>query len=108
MQALPFDYELDQNVYLCHGSPTDDTVYLLENVETGQPIVRSDSDILSILNDIDKPIIICGHTHTPRMVKLSTGQIVINTGSVATLPILMTYLLSIRCKITLLMQAMLL
>ena len=82
MQALPFDYELDKNVYLCHGSPTDDTVYLLENVETGQPIVRSDTDILSILNDIDKPIIICGHTHTPRMVKLSTGQIVINTVSV--------------------------
>uniref|UniRef100_UPI0025941D49 metallophosphoesterase family protein n=1 Tax=uncultured Psychrobacter sp. TaxID=259303 RepID=UPI0025941D49 len=82
MKGLPFDYELDEDVYLCHGSPTDDMVCLLENVETGQPIVRSDSDILSLLNDIDKPIILCGHTHTPRMVKLSTGQIVINTGSV--------------------------
>ncbi|OLF34722.1 metallophosphoesterase, partial [Psychrobacter sp. Rd 27.2] len=35
MKALPFDYELDGDVYLCHGSPTDDMVYLLENVETG-------------------------------------------------------------------------
>lgn len=82
MQALPFDYYLNKDVYLCHGSPTDDMVYLLENIETGQPTVRSDSDILAMLNNIDNAIIVCGHTHIPRTVKLSSGQTVINTGSV--------------------------
>ena len=82
MQNLPFDYHLGEDIYLCHGSPTDDMVYLLEDIETGQPRVRSDADIVALLNGIDSAVIVCGHTHIPRTVKLSTGQIIINTGSV--------------------------
>ena len=82
MRSLPFDCQLNENVYLCHGSPTDDMVYLLEDIETGQPIVRSDEDILSLLSDIDSDVVICGHTHIPRTVTVSSGQIIINTGSV--------------------------
>ena len=29
LQNLPFDCHLSEDVYLCHGSPTDDMVYLL-------------------------------------------------------------------------------
>lgn len=82
MQNLPFDYHLNEDIYLCHGSPTDDMIYLLENIETGQPIVRSDADILALLNGMDNAVIVCGHTHIPRTVTLSTGQMIINTGSV--------------------------
>lgn len=82
IRALPFDYPLSDDVYLCHGSPTDDMMYLLENIETGQPIVRNDADILALLNGIDSPVIICGHTHIPRTITVSTGQIIVNTGSV--------------------------
>ncbi|ERL54552.1 Ser/Thr protein phosphatase family protein [Psychrobacter aquaticus CMS 56] len=82
MRSLPFDYQLSEDVYLCHGSPTDDMMYLLENIETGQPIVRGDADILALLDGIDSAVVICGHTHIPRTVKLSSGQTIINTGSV--------------------------
>lgn len=82
MRALPFDYHLSKDIYLCHGSPTDDMVYLLEDIETGQPTVRNDTDILALLNGIDSTVIVCGHTHIPRTITLSTGQIIINTGSV--------------------------
>ena len=82
MRELPFDYHLNEDVYLCHGSPNDDMVYLLENIECGQPMIRSDMEILSLLNGIDSAIIICGHTHIPRTVTLSTGQTIVNTGSV--------------------------
>lgn len=82
MQNLPFDYNLNEDIYLCHGSPADNMVYLLENIETGQPTLRNNADILALLNGIDSPVIVCGHTHIPRTVMLSTGQIVINTGSV--------------------------
>lgn len=82
MRSLPFDCRLNKDIYLCHGSPTDDMVYLLENIETGQPIVRSDVDVLALLNGVDSAVIVCGHTHIPRTVKLSSGQTVINTGSV--------------------------
>lgn len=82
MRALPFDYHLSKDIYLCHGSPTDDMVYLLEDIETGQPTVRNDADILALLNGIDSTVIVCGHTHIPRTITLSTEQIIINTGSV--------------------------
>ena len=82
LQNLPFDCHLNEDVCLCHGSPTDDMVYLLENIETGQPTLRDNLEILALLNGIDSAIIICGHTHIPRTVTLSTGQMVINTGSV--------------------------
>ncbi|MEZ7502172.1 metallophosphoesterase family protein [Psychrobacter sp. Arc29] len=82
MRALPFDCHLSEDVYLCHGTPTDDMVYLLEDIATGAPTVRSDSNILSLLNGIDSSVIVCGHTHIPRTVTLSSGQMVINSGSV--------------------------
>ena len=82
LRALPFDCHLSEYIYLCHGTPTDDMVYLLEDIATGAPTVRSDSNILSLLNGIDSPVIVCGHTHIPRTVTLSSGQMVINSGSV--------------------------
>ncbi len=82
LQNLPFDCHLSEDVYLCHGSPTNDMVYLLENIETGQPTLRDNLAILALLNGIDSTVIICGHTHIPRTVTLSTGQMVVNTGSV--------------------------
>lgn len=82
MQNLPFDCHLSKDIYLCHGSPTDDMMYLLENIKTGHPMVRSDANILALLSGIDSTVVVCGHTHIPRTVKLSTGQTVINTGSV--------------------------
>jgi len=82
IRDLPFDCHLSKDIYLCHGSPTDDMVYLLEDIETGQPTVRCDADILALLNGIESPVIVCGHTHIPRTIMLSTEQIIINTGSV--------------------------
>ena len=82
MRSLPFDYYLNQQIYLCHGSPTDDMMYLLEEVSSGTPNVREDCDIIERLAGQRAEIIVCGHTHIPRTVTLSTGQIIVNTGSV--------------------------
>ena len=82
MRSLPFDFHVNEDVYLCHGSPTDDMIYLLEDIETGQPIVRNDATILALLDGIDNDVILCGHTHIPRTVVLSSGQTIVNSGSV--------------------------
>ncbi|MGP9493246.1 metallophosphoesterase family protein [Psychrobacter sp. AOP7-B1-24] len=37
---------------------------------------------MALLSGIDSTVVVCGHTHIPRTVRLSTGQMVINTGSV--------------------------
>jgi len=82
MKQLPFDLQITPDIYACHGTPDDDLVYLLEDIVTGMPEVRADSEVIELLNGVYSPIILCGHTHTPRCVELSTGQIVVNPGSV--------------------------
>lgn len=82
MKSLPFDIQLNDDIYLCHGTPDSDLVYLLENVELGYACLRSDDDIVKLLNGQKSKLICCGHTHTPRTVSLSTGQVIINPGSV--------------------------
>ncbi|KGJ93776.1 metallophosphoesterase family protein [Colwellia psychrerythraea] len=82
MKALPFDKQLTGEVYLCHGTPNDDLIYLLEDVQQGYAMLRSDEEIVNLLNGQQSSLICCGHTHTPRSVSLSTGQLVVNPGSV--------------------------
>ena len=69
-------------MFICHGTPENDLAYLLEDVSSGAPFLRNDSDILALLGKCNSPVILCGHTHIPRMVRLSTGQIIVNPGSV--------------------------
>ncbi|MEF1285580.1 metallophosphoesterase family protein [Vibrio sp. M250220] len=82
MRELPFDLQITDDIYACHGTPTDDLIYLLEDTSSGAPVVRADRAIIELLNGISSPIVVCGHTHTPRCVELSTGQIILNPGSV--------------------------
>jgi len=82
MKSLPFDLQLTDDIYLCHGTPTNDLIYLLEDVEQGYAKLRSDSEIISLLNGQNSSLICCGHTHIPRTVSLSTNQLIVNSGSV--------------------------
>ena len=66
----------------CHGSPQSDTCYLLEKVTANGVHLRSASEIASLLAGVDARLILCGHTHIPRIVSLPDGQIVVNPGSV--------------------------
>ena len=73
---------IDGEVFLCHGTPASDTTYLLEDVGTGVPLLRSEEEILRLLNGVEQPVVLCGHTHIPRIVLLSNGQLIVNPGSV--------------------------
>ncbi len=82
MKSLPFDHQLNDDVYFCHGTPESDLIYLLEDVSQGFPVLRSDTEIISLLAKQQSKVICCGHTHTPRAVTLSSGQLIVNPGSV--------------------------
>jgi predicted phosphodiesterase len=82
LKSLPFDHQLNDEIYMCHGSPTDDLKYLLENIKGGLPCLRSDSEIKESLDGQSSNIIFCGHAHIPRSIKISSGQLIINPGSV--------------------------
>lgn len=82
IQALPFEKFLGEDLYITHGTQHDDSVYLLENVSGGKAVLRDDKKIIELLDDVESKFVICGHSHTPRCINLSTGQVVLNPGSV--------------------------
>ncbi len=82
VRGLPETAVFENEVLLCHGSPTDDLCYLLEDVTSGHPQVRDEADIVRLLAGVSQPVIVCGHTHIPRLVRLTNGQTIVNPGSV--------------------------
>ncbi len=82
LSELPRTAVIENDIYLCHGTPGSDTIYLLEDIMDGSPQVRSEAAIRELLQGVRQPVVLCGHTHIPRVVELSHGQLVINPGSV--------------------------
>ncbi|NQY23740.1 MAG: metallophosphoesterase family protein [Campylobacteraceae bacterium] len=82
LKELPFDTQFNEDIYLCHATPKDDLTYLLEDTQSGYNILKNDKEILKLLGNNSSKVILCGHTHIPRKIYLSTGQLIINPGSV--------------------------
>jgi predicted phosphodiesterase len=82
MKSLPPDKQLNEKIYLCHGSPGNDSIYLLEDIKSGFPRLRSNDEIVKLLNGQLSELICCAHTHIPRSVMLKSGQLIVNSGSV--------------------------
>jgi predicted phosphodiesterase len=84
LSALPATRRhADGALFLCHGTPNDDLTYWLEDLTPEGILHRSDlARIERIAGDIDAEMLICGHTHVPRLVTLSDGRLVLNPGSV--------------------------
>lgn len=69
-------------VFLCHGTPTSDVEYFLETVEATHIRAATLPEIDARLGKVDAEVIVCGHTHVARSVRASTGQLIVNPGSV--------------------------
>ena len=82
IQDLPFEKLIGADYYMIHGTYLDDTVYMLEDITSGKPILRDDKKILEIIDDIKSTFVICGNSCLPRCTTLSSQQIVISPGSV--------------------------
>ncbi|HEV2169968.1 MAG TPA: metallophosphoesterase family protein, partial [Candidatus Binatus sp.] len=82
LRGLPTTAVFEDEALLCHGSPTDDRCYLLEDVTSGHPQVRDEEEIVNLLAGVAQPMIVCGHTQIPRLVRLGDGQTIVNPGSV--------------------------
>jgi predicted phosphodiesterase len=82
LSGLPKTATLGNDVFLCHGTPGSDMIYLLEDIMDGLPEVRSEGAIRELLAGVHQPVVLCGHTHIPRVVELANGQLVVNPGSI--------------------------
>ncbi len=83
LQSLPSTLTYRDEVFLCHGTPQDDNRYWLERVIDDAVVTASPiEDIELEAAGISASLILCGHSHIPRVVRLRDGRTVVNPGSV--------------------------
>jgi len=82
LRQLPKTKIIDNEIFLCHGTPGDDSKYLLEEIRHNLVTLRSESEIKALVRNIDCPVILCGHSHVSKTVYLPDGRMIVNTGSV--------------------------
>ncbi|GGE21960.1 DNA methylase [Primorskyibacter flagellatus] len=81
IRALPAEARLE-GVYLCHGTPGQDDVYWAELVEGGRMVPAPPDRIEALAGPVTEGLMLCGHTHIPRVVRLRDGRLLVNPGSV--------------------------
>ncbi|MBR0900347.1 metallophosphoesterase family protein [Bradyrhizobium tropiciagri] len=83
LTGLPASTTFRDEVFLCHGTPDSDTTYWLETVTSdGRICTTPIEEIEHRAAGINASLILCGHTHIPRVVRLRDGRLIINPGSV--------------------------
>jgi diadenosine tetraphosphatase ApaH/serine/threonine PP2A family protein phosphatase len=82
LAALPSTAVVD-DAFLCHATPQDDLSYWLEAYTQDGTARRASLDkITARAKDIPQSLMLCGHTHVARAVRLADGRLVVNPGSV--------------------------
>ena len=82
LKALPGTASCDDIFFICHGTPVSDNDYLLEKVTPKGVFVHNDEDLIAKTEDIPQSVILCGHSHVNRVIRLSNGKLILNPGSV--------------------------
>lgn len=83
LRTLPPTLELAPDVFACHGTPASNNVFWLDSPsKKGHMRLRPLAEIEAELGGVAHSLILCGHTHVARVVSLSSGQTLVNPGSV--------------------------
>jgi predicted phosphodiesterase len=80
--SLPSSLILNDQISLFHGRPQVDDLYLLDSIEGDQIRSATQREIVDRLGATRTPLVLCGHSHTPRVVELPEGRLAVNPGSV--------------------------
>lgn len=81
LKALPKTQLIQERIFAFHGTPSSDITYLLEDLKDGYRLVNEESVVETYLSGITHKIILCGHSHTPRLIQ-TANRLVLNPGSV--------------------------
>jgi len=82
LRSLPPCVEIQDQFLLFHGTPTNDLTYLLETVAHGRGHLATPAEITARLGQTRSRILLCGHSHIPRVTALSENVLIVNPGSV--------------------------
>ncbi len=82
IRALPETHMLD-DIFLCHATPDRDDENWLDHRGPGHRLIARDlSEVEARITRERAPLMLCGHTHQPRVVRLPDGTTIVNPGSV--------------------------
>ena len=80
---LPATMSLLDDVFLCHGTPTSDEDPWLDGWWEGRKVTTPDEAYVTAKAEgFDFPVLLCGHTHIPKAVRLKDGRLIVNPGAV--------------------------
>ena len=82
VQALPPVMRPAGDVFMCHATPQNDVDCYLEDIVDGELRPAPLRAIEERTGSCDAGLILCGHSHIPRLARLHSGQIIVNPGSV--------------------------
>jgi predicted phosphodiesterase len=82
LAELPATLRLPDDVLLVHGTPDSDLAYFLETVAEDGLRPATAAEIEARAGTTGAAVILCGHTHVPRVAKRPDGRLVVNPGSV--------------------------
>lgn len=82
LRALPATLRLNDEVFLCHGTPRRDIEYFLDSQVGERLVLASAEEVAERLGEERSELVCCGHTHIPRVLRSARGQWLVNPGSV--------------------------
>ena len=82
LTALPPSADAGHGIFACHGTPTNDNRYLVEEVSEHRLVRAHPSTIQQRLGDVQARVVLCGHSHQPHLIQLPNGPLILNPGSV--------------------------
>jgi predicted phosphodiesterase len=82
LKSLPPTASIKERIFLCHGTPNNDSTYLLEEVTPEGIADRSPVMVERELDGVAEPVVLCGHSHRFGVLHLAGGHLVVNAGSV--------------------------
>lgn len=81
LAALPVEIEIGK-ARCFHAGPTDDETYLLDEIENGRLVAARPEAVEALIGAAGSAVVLCGHSHQPRLLRLDDGTFVVNPGSV--------------------------
>ena len=81
--AKPASIELAAGILAVHGTPSDDSAFLTEEIHQDRLIPASRHQVCERLGAaISCSIVLCGHSHRQSLIQIPGGPLIINPGSV--------------------------
>lgn len=83
LARLPTTLSISHDLFMCHGTPKDDNTRWLDANWHGRDTTLPDEGAVAAeAEGFDYPVLLCGHTHIARSVRLRDGRLIVNPGSV--------------------------